>query len=115
MLVCRPARGLPAHRRLLDSYIRDARRIGGHKRCGGMISASANGLDVVRRWASANGYCIHHKSRVPHALLEENATAHHFQRPGDVPRKRVPGLHSRSSSPSPYRVRSAAVASALPR
>jgi hypothetical protein len=42
-----------------------------------MISAPDNGLDVVRRWASANGYCIRRASRVPRAILEEYAVAHH--------------------------------------
>ncbi|MDH6282455.1 histone-like nucleoid-structuring protein Lsr2 [Prescottella agglutinans] len=64
-------------RRLLGNYIRHARRIGGHKRWGGMISAPDNGLDVVRRWATSNGYCIRRTSRVPRAILKEYAAAHH--------------------------------------
>lgn len=63
-------------RRLFGSYIRHARRVGGHKRWAGMIRASGNGMHDVREWARAHGYPISHSSRVPYAVLADYAATH---------------------------------------
>ncbi|RDI11296.1 Lsr2 protein [Rhodococcus sp. AG1013] len=66
-------------RRLFGSYIRHARRVGGHKRWTGMIAASDNGMRDVREWARAHDYPISGTSRVPHAVLADYAAAHPAQ------------------------------------
>lgn len=66
-----------ALRRLLMGYIRHSRRIGGRKSWAAMGPLSNNGLHEVRQWAHAHGYRIHNRSRIPQAVLEDYAAAHH--------------------------------------